>query len=91
MSAYETYTETRRFTRNADRAIVAGVCAGIADYFGFNLRCTRVLAFISLLVAFPFTLLLYFGAVLLFPASHDSGATAGLAPTPTSPLLAPNA
>ena len=59
----------RRFYRNRDKAMVAGVCAGIADYFGFNLCVTRLLAVISLLMAMPVTLLLYFGTVLLVPAA----------------------
>ena len=50
--------------------MIAGVCAGLADYFGFNLRVTRILAFISLLMACPVTLLVYIGAVLLFPSRH---------------------
>lgn len=57
----------RRFYRNSSRAMFGGVCAGLADYFGFNLRVTRVLAVISLLVAMPATLLAYFGAVFLVP------------------------
>lgn len=61
----------RRFYRNRDKAKVAGVCAGIADYFGFNLCVTRLLAVISLLMAMPVTLLLYFGTVLLVPAAPD--------------------
>ena len=60
-----------RFRRNRDRAIVAGVCAGLADYFGFNLRATRLLAFICLVAAMPFTLLVYFAIVFLFPAGPD--------------------
>jgi phage shock protein C len=48
--------------------MLGGVCAGIADYFGFNLRVTRLLAFIAFLVAMPMTLLIYFGVVLLVPS-----------------------
>lgn len=59
----------RYFTRSADRAVVAGVCAGLADYFGFNLRATRVLAVIALFMAMPVTLLVYFGAVFLTPSA----------------------
>ena len=59
----------RRFTRNRDRAVIAGVCAGLADYFGFNLRMTRILAVIALFMAMPVTLVVYFGTVLLVPAS----------------------
>lgn len=49
--------------------MVAGVCAGLADYFGFNLKVTRILAVISLFMAMPVTLLVYFGAVFLIPAA----------------------
>ena len=62
----------RRFYRNADRAMVAGVCAGIADYFGFNLRATRCLAFLSLLMAMPVTLVIYFAIVFLVPSAPDA-------------------
>ena len=61
----------RRFYRNRDRSIVAGVCAGLADYFGFNLKATRFLAFISLVLATPMTLLVYFATVFLVPAAPD--------------------
>jgi phage shock protein C len=72
MSTYESISQ-RRFYRNKDRAIVAGVCAGLADYFGFNLKVTRILAVICLLVAMPMTLLVYFGTVFLVPAMPDLG------------------
>lgn len=72
MSAYDTIPQ-RRFYRNRERAIVAGVCAGLADYFGFNLKVTRVLAFISLLMATPMTLIVYFATVFLVPAAPAAG------------------
>lgn len=65
----------RRFYRNRDQAMVAGVCAGIADYFGFNLRVTRLIALVSLLMAMPITLLIYFATVFLVPAAPDPGRT----------------
>ncbi len=61
----------RRFYRSRDRAVIAGVCAGLADYFGFNLKVTRLLAVIALFMAPPVTLFVYFGTVLLVPAEHD--------------------
>lgn len=70
MSQYESIPR-RRYYRNASKSMVGGVCAGLADYFGFNLRVTRILAFISLLMAFPVTVLVYIGAVLLFPSRRD--------------------
>lgn len=74
MSTYDSVPR-RRFYRVSDRAVIAGVCAGIAEYFGFNLKATRVLAVISLLCAMPVTLLIYFGIVFLVPSapSAESG------------------
>jgi len=62
----------RRFYRSRDRAVIAGVCAGVADYFGFNLIATRVVATIALLVAMPFALIIYGATVLLVPAAPDA-------------------
>jgi phage shock protein C len=70
MSRYDSIPQ-RRFYRNGDRAMVAGVCAGLADYFGFNLKVTRCLAVISLLMALPVTLLVYFATVFLVPSAQD--------------------
>ena len=58
----------RRFYRDKDRAILGGVCAGVADYFGFNLKVTRFLAFIAFLMAMPMAILAYFALVLLVPS-----------------------
>ena len=66
MSQYDSIPR-RRFYRSREKAILGGVCAGLADYFGFNLKVTRVLAFIAFLMAMPMTLLIYFGTVLLVP------------------------
>ena len=76
MSSYHSIPR-RRFVRRSDKAVIAGVCAGLADYFGFNLKATRVLAVISLFMAMPITLLVYFGTVFLVPSrpSHDPADT----------------
>lgn len=70
MSSYDT-VRRRRFHRSRDHSVIAGVCGGLADYFGFNLKVTRLLAVIALVMATPITLLVYFGTVLLFPAESD--------------------
>ena len=75
MTAHATATE-RRFVRNADRAWLAGVCAGIADYFGFNLGVTRLLVVIAFFAAMPVTLIAYFAMVCLVPAESKYGHTA---------------
>mgnify|MGYP001591633008 CR=1 FL=1 len=57
----------RRFYRNADKAMLGGVCAGIADYFGFNLGVTRLLAVIAFFTM-PVTIIGYLALVVLIPS-----------------------
>ena len=61
----------RRFYRNADKAWLGGVCAGIADYFGFNLCATRLLALVAFFTM-PMTALGYLALVILIPSSKRS-------------------
>lgn len=68
----------RQFRRNADRAVLGGVCAGLADYFGFNLRATRILAVIAFFMAMPMTVLAYIGTLLLVPIESLNGRTSRL-------------
>ncbi len=63
----------RRFYRDRRNGRIAGVCAGLADYFGFDVTITRLLAIVALFVAPPVTLMLYFGLVVLVPASDLEG------------------
>ena len=64
---------SRRFFRDRRNGKIGGVCAGLADYFGFDVTITRLLAVIAFFVAPPVTLLLYFGIVLLVPAAELNG------------------
>lgn len=64
-------TPNNRFYRDADRAILGGVCAGIAGYLGFNLRVTRILAIIAFLMAMPVAVIAYLAVVFVFPASSS--------------------
>ena len=61
-------TSHRRFTRNTDKALLGGVCAGFADYFGFNLWVTRLLMVVAFCVATPIALIGYIAIVFLVPA-----------------------
>ena len=70
MSEYETI-QARRFYRNKDKAMLAGVCAGFADYFGFNLKVTRILVVIAFFMAMPVTLLVYIATIFLVPSAPD--------------------
>ena len=63
----------RHFYRDRDRAVLGGVCAGLAGYLGFNLKVTRILAFIAFLTAMPIAIVAYLAAVFLIPSeSHGA-------------------
>ena len=64
-------TQGRRLYRDADRAVLGGVCAGLSTYLGFNLKVTRFLCVIAFLCAFPFAFIAYLAAVLLIPSSSS--------------------
>ena len=64
-------TTGRRLYRDADRAILGGVCAGLATYLGINLKVTRLLCVIAFLCAFPFAVFAYLVAVLVIPSSSS--------------------
>ena len=75
MTSYSN-ASARGFYRDADRAVIGGVCAGLAGYFGLNLKVTRILAFIAFLTAMPFAVIAYLAAVMLIPteSGRDDGA-----------------
>ncbi|NBB92476.1 MAG: envelope stress response membrane protein PspC [Gammaproteobacteria bacterium] len=52
-----------RLYRNKERSILGGVCAGIADWAGFNLTALRV---IVVLLAIPFTAVMVVGYIALW-------------------------
>ncbi len=62
-------TSERRFYRDTDRACLGGVCAGVAEYLGFNLKVTRILTVVAFLMMGPVVLLAYVAAVFLIPAT----------------------
>lgn len=73
-------TIERRFVRSADNAMLGGVCAGLADYFGFNLKATRVLAAIGFLMNPPLAALGYIAVVILIPAKPTTDKNAKVDP-----------
>ena len=58
----------RRFYRSADHSVLGGVCGGLAEYFGFNLKVTRILAVIGFLMNPPLAAIAYLAVVFLVPA-----------------------
>ena len=70
MTAYASTSE-RRFVRDGDHAVLGGVCAGIANYFGFNRCAVRTIFIISFFLFMPFVALAYIALVLLVPAQRS--------------------
>ena len=56
-----------RLYRNPRRGVIFGVCAGLAEYFGFNVNVTRVLVAIGALFSFPLIGVAYVLLGLLLP------------------------
>lgn len=72
MTSFDRNEYTVFFYRDTDRAMLGGVCAGLAGRLGINLRMTRILAFIAFLMAMPVAVACYVAAVLLLPAASGS-------------------
>lgn len=59
--------------RNKTDGMICGVCAGFADYFGFDLTMTRVVVAIGAFI-FPSLILIYFVlALVLKPSGRPAG------------------
>ena len=58
MSTHHYTSERHRLYRDKDRALLAGVCAGLADWLGFNRNALRI---IVALLAIPFTAVMVIG------------------------------
>lgn len=55
-----------RFYRDPQAGKIGGVCAGLADFFGFDLTLTRVLTFVGM-VFFPTLFVVYLVLWFLLP------------------------
>jgi phage shock protein C len=63
-----------RLRRNTRRGKIAGVCAGLAEHFGWNLKLTRVGLILATIFAFPLPIFAYIAAaVFIKPDDGRSG------------------
>jgi phage shock protein C len=61
-----------RLERNLRKAKIAGVCAGLADYFGWRVKWVRVGAILATVFFFPLPIFVYAaGAVLMKRPSEE--------------------
>jgi phage shock protein C len=59
--------------RNPRRGMIFGVCAGLAEYFGFDVTITRVIVAVGAFFAFPIICIIYLCLGLLLPVRAYSG------------------
>lgn len=57
----------QRFYRDTDNGKLMGVCAGIADYFGWNVTLVRLLTVVAFFWFMPVTLIVYLVLGVLLP------------------------
>ncbi|MCK0117769.1 PspC domain-containing protein [Isoptericola sp. S6320L] len=53
MSNPQTVQQPRKFYRPSNGRVIGGVCAGIADYFGWSRGLVRLLTALSILIPGP--------------------------------------
>lgn len=61
----------QRFYRDRRNGKIMGVCAGLADYFGWNVTFVRILAVIALIWFSALTLVIYFVLGFLLPVKPE--------------------
>ena len=74
--------------RNPRRGMVFGVCAGFAEYFGFDVTVTRVIVAVGAFFAFPVICIIYVCLGLLLPVRAVLGAGAARAGSRRAPSAA---
>jgi phage shock protein C len=67
MSDYTSRNNPHRLYRDRENAMIAGVCAGLAEYFGFNRKGVRVVVAGSAIFFLPFVLVSYIILALVLP------------------------
>jgi phage shock protein C len=65
-------TQRFRLWRDRERGILAGVCAGIADYIGIEPIVVRIIAVLGLIFFFPVTVVSYVILALALPPKPPS-------------------
>lgn len=71
MSEYTPRGNPHRLYRDRDHAIIAGVCAGLANYFGLNTKALRLVLAISAVIFMPFVLVGYIILAIVLPVKPE--------------------
>ena len=67
MSELHQRRNPHRLYRDRENAMLAGVCAGIADYFGFNRKGVRAVTAIGAIFFLPFVVVSYLVLAIVLP------------------------
>lgn len=67
MSELHQRRNPHRLYRDRENAMIAGVCSGISDYFGFNRRGVRAVTAIGAIFFLPFVLVSYLVLAIVLP------------------------
>ena len=69
MSDFYKHKNPHRLFRDKENAVLAGVCAGIAEYFGLNCKGVRLVTFLSMLFPpfFAFVVISYVVLTIVLP------------------------
>lgn len=74
----EYYSEprrTNRLYRDTRRGMIFGVCAGLAEYFGFDVKVTRVLTVVGAMFGLPVVFISYLVLGVMLPRKPESDAS----------------
>jgi len=77
--------EQRRLTRPREGRMIAGVCAGLAQYFGWDLKMVRLVVVMAVFFGVGTPILAYFVGWILMPESPYVLPVQGYAPNDQGP------
>ncbi len=83
MNANQYYAEprrTNRLYRDKRRGMIFGVCAGLAEYFAFDVKIVRVLTVVGATFGFPVVFLSYLVLGFMLPRKPDTASADGYDP-----------
>ncbi|NNE05128.1 MAG: envelope stress response membrane protein PspC [Xanthomonadales bacterium] len=63
---------THRLYRDRENAMIAGVCAGLAYYFGLNRKGLRLITFLFALPFLPFVVVSYIILTIVLPVKPEA-------------------
>jgi len=72
MSELYEHRNPHRLYRDRENAMIAGVCAGLASYFGLNRKGLRLITAVCTLFFFPFVVPAYIILLIILPVKPEN-------------------